>query len=202
VIPPRAPGGWPLLRSLNRSRRGRTGLRRSRCGFGDGRRVRQLRRDLGGVHAGRAEHRRPKVRCPFGSRVPAACAGSPSRRFPALPVRTPLHLYWRCRQVRLPAAPRSCPLRALMASRYRGECVSAPHQGWSELHRHPKRVLRLSRVSSFSPGDQSSELKVRFLVNGSHFSLIICGLHAVLCQKHPEQVHLAQQAAGKSSGLI
>jgi hypothetical protein len=167
VLPPRAPCGWHRLRSMNRSRRGRTGLLRSRCGCGDGRRVRKLRRDPCGVHAGRAENRRPKVRCHFGSSVPASGAGSTYRRFPSLPVRTPIHLYERCRRVRLPAAPRSCPLRGLMASRYRGECMSAPHQGWSALHRHPKRVLRLSRVSSFSPGDQSSELKARFLVNGS-----------------------------------
>jgi hypothetical protein len=190
VIPPRAPCGWHLLRSINRSRRGRTGLLRSRFGFGDGRRVRKLRRDPCGVNAGRAENRRPKVRCHFGSSVPASCAGSTYRRFHSLPVRAPIHLYWRCRRVRLPAAPRSFPLRGLMASRYRGECVSAPHQGWSELHRHPKRVLRLSSVSSFSPGDQSSELKARFLVNGSHFCPVICRLDPVLRQKDPEWVHL------------
>ena len=192
VIPPRAPCGWHLLRSINRSRRGRTGLLRSRFGFGDGRRVRKLRRDPCGVNAGRAENRRPKVRCHFGSSVPASCAGSTYRRFHSLPVRTPIHLYWRCRRVRLPAAPRSFPLRGLMASRYRGECVSAPHQGWSELHRHPKRVLRLSRVSSFAPGDQSSELKARFLVNGSHLHPVVGRFDAVVGQKYPERVHLPE----------
>src|SRR5262244_2563900 len=89
-----------------------------------------------------------------------------------------------------------------MTSRYRGACVSTPHQGWSELHRHPKRVLRLSRVSSFSPGDQSSELNARFLVNGSHFGPVIGGFHPVRAQEHPERVHLAQQTAGKPPGLI
>jgi hypothetical protein len=69
--------------------------------------------------------------------------------------------------------------------------VSTPHQGWSELHRHPKRVLRLSRVSSFSPGDQSSELKARFLVNGSHFRLVVGGLDPMLGEKDPERVSLA-----------
>ena len=154
------------------------------------RRVRKLRRDPCGVHAGRAETRRPKVRCHFGSSVPASCAGSTSRRFHSLPVRAPIHLYWRWRRVRLPAAPRSFPLRGLMASRYRGECVSAPHQGWSELHRHPKRVLRLSSVSSFSPGDQSSELKARFLVNGSHLRPIIGRFDAMLGEKDPQGIHL------------
>src|SRR5207247_9556446 len=54
VIPPRAPYGWHLLSRLDRPRRGRTGLLRSRIGFGDGRRVGQLRRDLCRVNAGRA----------------------------------------------------------------------------------------------------------------------------------------------------
>src|SRR5262249_33438140 len=138
VIPPRAPCGWHLLHRIDRPRSGRTGLLRSRFEFGDGRRVGKLRRDLCGVNAGRAENRRPNARCPFGSSVSASCAGSTYRRFHSLPVRTPIHLYWRYRRVRLPAAPRSCPLRGLMASRYRGACVSAPHQGRSELHRHPK----------------------------------------------------------------
>src|SRR5262249_36964949 len=137
---------------------------------------------------GRAENRRPKVRCPFGSSVPASCAGSTYRRFHSLPVRTPIHLYWRCRQVRLLAAPRSLPLRGLMASRYPGACVSAPHQGWSELPRHPKRVLRLSRVSSFSPGDQSSELKARFLVNGSHFGPVVGWFDTFHAHKGPQGV--------------
>ncbi len=44
-------------------RRVHTGLLRSRFGFGEGRRVGQPRRDLCGVNAGRAENRRPKVRC-------------------------------------------------------------------------------------------------------------------------------------------
>jgi hypothetical protein len=202
VIPPRAPCGWHLLRSINRSRRGRTGLLRSRFGFGDGRRVRKRRRDPCGVHAGRAENRRPKVRCHFGSSVPASCAGSTYRRFHSLPVRAPIHLYWRCRRVRLPAAPRSFPLRGLMASRYRGECVSAPHQGWSELHRHPKRVLRLSRVASFSPGDQSSELEARFLVNGSHLGHIIGGFNTLRTQEDPQGGHLALQPSGQATGGV
>jgi hypothetical protein len=177
-------------------------LLRSRFEFGDGRRVGKLRRDLCGVNAGRAENRRPEVQCLFGSSVSASCAGSTYRRFHSLPVRTRIHLYWRCHRVRLPVVPRSFPLRGLMASRYRGECVSTPHQGRSELHRHPKRVLRLSRVSSFSPEDQSSELQARFLVNGSHLGAVVGRLDAVLCQKHPERVHLAQQAAGKPARLI
>ena len=104
--------------------------------------------------------------------------------------------------MRLPAAPRSFPLRGLMASRYRGECVSTPHQGWSELHRHPKRVLRLSRVSSLSPEDQSSELTARFLVNGSHLRPVVRRLDAVLGQKHPQRVHLAQQATREPSRVV
>jgi hypothetical protein len=202
VIPPRTPCGWHLLRRLDRPRRGRTGLLRSRIGFGDGRRVGKLRRDLCGVHAGRAENRRPKVQCHFGSSVSASCAGSTYRRFHSLPVRTRIHLYWRCHRVRLPVVPRSCPLRGLMASRYRGACVSTPHQRRSELHRHPKRVLRLSSVFSFSPEDQSSELKARFLVNGSHFRPVIGGLDAMVGEKDPQRVHLPQQAAGKPSSVI
>src|SRR5215467_10163661 len=127
----------------------------------------------------------PKIAGPrsvaiFGSSVPASCAGSTYRRFHSLPVRTRIHLYWRCRRVRLPVALRSCPLRGLMASRYRGACVSAPHQGRSELHRHPKRVLRVSRVSSFSPEAQSSKLTARFLVNGSHLRPVVGGMDAVV----------------------
>src|SRR5215467_486406 len=179
VILPRAPYGWHLLRRSDRPRRGRAGLLRSRVGFGDGRRVRTLRRDPYGVNAGRAENRRPKVQCHFGSSVAASCAGSTYRRFHSLPVRTPIHLYWRCHRVRLPVAPRSCPLRGLMTSRYRGACVSTPHQGRSELHRHPKRVLRLARVASFAPGDQSSELTARFLVNGSHLGPVVGRLDTV-----------------------
>jgi hypothetical protein len=202
VIPPRAPCGWHLLRRMDRPRRGRTGLLRSRFEFGDGRRVGKLRRDLCGVNAGRAENRRPEVQCLFGSSVSASCAGSTYRRFHSLPVRTRIHLYWRCHRVRLPVVPRSFPLRGLMASRYRGECVSTPHQGRSELHRHPKRVLRLSRVSSLSPEDQSSELQARFLVNGSHLGAVVGWLHAVVCQQHPECVHRASQATRKASCLI
>ena len=125
VIPPRAPCGWHLLRRIDRPRRGRTGLLRSRFGFGDGRRVGKLRRDPCGVNAGRAENRRPKVRCHFGSSVSASCAGSTYRRFHSLPVRTRIHLSWRYHRVRLPVAPRSCPRRGLMArSLPRGMCVS------------------------------------------------------------------------------
>jgi hypothetical protein len=173
VIPSRTPCGWHLLHRIDHPRRGRTGLLRSRFEFGDGRRVGTLRRDLYGVNAGRADNRRPKVRCHVGSRVPASCAGSTSRRVHSLPVRAPIHLYLPYGRVRLPASPRAFPLRGLIASRYRGECVSTPHQGWSELHRHPTRVLRLPRVSSCSPGDQSSELKARFLINGSHSGSVV-----------------------------
>jgi hypothetical protein len=149
VLPPRAPDGWYLLRRMDRPRRGRTGVLRSRVGCGDERRVGKLRRDPCGVQAGHAENRRPKVRCPFGSSVSAACAGSTYRRFHSLPGRPLLHLYWRYHRVRLPVSPCSLPLRGLMASRDRGACVSTPHQGRPAWHRHPKRVLRLSSVSSF-----------------------------------------------------
>jgi hypothetical protein len=191
VIPPRAPSGWHLLRKIDHPWRDRTGVLRSRFGFGDGRRVRPLRRDPWGVTAGRAEKRRSKVRCPFGSNVSASCAGLTYRRFHSLPVRTPIHLYWRYGRVRLPATPRSCPLRGLRTSRYRGACVSTPHQGRSELHRHPKRVLRLSRVPSCLPEDQSPKLKARFLVNGSHLCHIIRGFHAWDVQKYPQGLALA-----------
>ena len=132
VIPARAPCGWHLLRRQNCLRRARTGLLRSRVGCGDERRVGKLRRDLSGVTAGRAENRRPKIQCHFGSSVSASYAASTYRRFHSLPVRTPIHLDWQPRRVRLPAALHSLPLRGLMASRYRGECVSTPHQGRSE----------------------------------------------------------------------
>src|SRR5262249_35331544 len=202
VIPSRAPCGWHLLRRIDPPRRGRTGLLRSRFGFGDGRRVGKLRRDLCGGNAGRAENRRPEVRCPFGSSVSASCAGSTYRRFHSLPVRTRIHLYWRCHRVRLPVVPRSFPLRGLMASRYRGECVSTPHQGRSELHRHPKRVLRLARVASLSPGDQSSELTARFLVNGSHLGPVVGGLDTLLRKKDPQGLHLPEQAPRQPAGVI
>ena len=125
-LPSRAPCGWPLLRRRDRPRRARTGLLRSRFGFGDGRRVGKLRRDLYGVSAGRAENRRPKIRCPFGASVTASCAGSTQRRFHSLPVRTPIPMYWRYCRVRLPASPRSFPLRGLMASRYPAGNVCQP----------------------------------------------------------------------------
>ena len=48
---------------VTRRRRARTGLLRSRFGFGEGGRVGKLRRDLCGVSAGRAENRRPKIQC-------------------------------------------------------------------------------------------------------------------------------------------
>jgi hypothetical protein len=203
VIPPRAPCGWHLLRRTNDlSWRGHTGLLRSRFGFGDRRRVRKLRRDLYGVNAGRAENRWPEVQCPFGSSVSASCAGSTYRRFHSLSVRTPIYLYLQRRQVRLPAYPRAFPLRGLRASRNRGECVSAPHQGRSELHRHPKRVLRLLRDSSFPPEDQSPELKARFLVNGSHLGPVVRGLDSRLGQKHPKGSHLPLQSSSEAPGIV
>ena len=70
------------------------------------------------------------------------------------------------------------------------------------MHRHPKRVLRLSSVSSCSPEDQSSELKARFLVNGSHFHSVVGGLNNTLDQKYPQEVHLPQPAACQPPGVI
>jgi hypothetical protein len=88
--------------------------------------------------------------------------------------------------VRLPAALRSFPLRGLMARRYRGECVSTPHQGRSELHRYPTRVLRRPRVPAWLPGDQSPERKARFLINGSHLGPVIRGLDLGVADKGPQ----------------
>jgi hypothetical protein len=42
------------------------------------------------------------------------------------------------------------------------------------------------RVASFAPGDQSSELKARFLVNGSHLGPVVGGFDAVVDEKDPE----------------
>src|SRR4029450_10817156 len=53
------------------------------------------------------------------------------------------------------------------------------------------------RASSLSPGDQSSELKARFLVNGSHLRAIVGRFDLMLGKKDPERIHLAEQAAGK-----
>jgi hypothetical protein len=73
-----------------------------------------------------------------------------------------------------------------MASRYRGECVSTPHQGRAELHRDPTRVLRLSRVPSCSSGDPSPECKARFLVNGSHRGGIVGRLDSWMPDERPQ----------------
>jgi hypothetical protein len=57
-------------------------------------------------------------------------------------------------------------------------------------------------VFSFSPEDQSSELKARFLVNGSHFRPVIGGVNPMLGEKHPEGVHFSQQSTGKASRVV
>ena len=58
-------------------------------------------------------------------------------------------------------------------------------------------------IAALSLGTNPPDLvQGRFLVNESHFGPVIGGFHPVLDQKHPERVHLAQQAAGKPSGII
>jgi len=173
-----------LLRRIDRPRRGHPGLRRSRFGCGDGRRVRKLRRDLCGVSAGRAEKRRPEVRCHFGSSVSASCAGSTSRRLHSLPVRTHIHLDLRDRRMRLPASPRAFPLRGLMASRYRGECVSTPHQGRSELHRHPKRVPGCQEFPSFHLGTNPPSLGLGFWSTDRTLARLLVGSTQGSARKH------------------
>jgi hypothetical protein len=55
------------------------------------------------------------------------------------------------------------------------------------LHRHPKRVLRLPSMPSCAPGDQSSELMARFLVNGSPLRRIVRRLHPVDVDACPQR---------------
>ena len=94
----------------------------------------------------------PRIQCHFGSSVTACFAGSTSRQFDCLPVRTRVHLCLRRRRIRLSAYPLSFPLHGLRTSRYRGECASTLHQGRSESHRHRNQVLRFFKHLLCKPG--------------------------------------------------
>src|SRR5262245_44545587 len=133
---------------------------------------------------------RAQAPVPFGSSVSASYAGSTSRQFYDLSVRTPMHLCSRCRQGRLPAYPLSCLLHGLRTSRYREACASAPHQGWSELHRHRNQVLKPESVNALELGTNPPNLlQGWFLVNESHLCAVVGGVDSVVHQEHPEGVH-------------
>jgi hypothetical protein len=78
--------------------------------------------------------------------------------------------------VRLLGEPRPFPPHGLRTSRYRGECVSAPHQGQSESHRHRVQVLMSSRVAAVNMGPIPPIVwPIRFLANESHFGQVVIG---------------------------
>ena len=127
-----------------------------------------------GVHASRAEKGWPRHQCLLAPACQPTFAGSTSRQFHDLPVRTPIHLCSRRRQMRLLASPLSCPLHGLRTSRYREACASAPHQGRSESHRHQKQVLELSSNTALSFGTNPPDLiQGRFPVNESHLHCFV-----------------------------